>query len=131
MGIDNILRDEKARQLVSVDRIEHNIDATATSTNNNKSAADPSSDRYWSWNGNELTERKTDKYWGWETQSQEEMKKEAIEYILREELIRQKLSSENIMDAIKEQLQLPEKEPTIIRAAAATAGAGSSSYWDW
>jgi hypothetical protein len=117
-AIDDIMEDERVRQLLAATHIVENIvrhSANATVT----SKPSPESMKYWDW-----SIPQDNGYWNWPS-TQEEEKKLIIQNILNEERSRQQFSIQHIEANMRREFDM--QKPTQLMAS---AGA-ESSYWDW
>eukprot|EP00980_Cylindrotheca_fusiformis_P013482 scaffold3437_cov113-Cylindrotheca_fusiformis.AAC.49 len=119
-AIDNVMEEERVRQLLTATRIVQNIvrhSANSVVTSN----SNLSSDRYWDWRAGDVCENDT--YWNWPS-SQEDLNKLLIQIILNEESLRHQFSIQHLESTLLATSAL-EKPAQVV----ASTGAGSA-YWD-
>ena len=124
--LERILIEEEIRQMLKIEHIEASIVSQVP-----KEYAPPSgySNDYWSWrNDNEAHGRHdpyhppNQSYWAWPTLSREDEIQQIIARILKDEDLREKLSTQ----AIEERLRR-----TVVVEQNITSGANDDTYWSW
>jgi hypothetical protein len=129
--IDEILKEEAVRQLLSVEHLESNLAQSSQSKPFTMEAmvrSDQAPDEsYWNWSLPKRTS--TDDYW-YEPSSPQDIKQELIHQILQEEQIRQAFSVEHVESKLLQNANhhLPASTPMMTPSS---SGGGDASYWDW
>jgi hypothetical protein len=130
--IDQILKEEATRQLLSVENLESNLTQTSQSRHFTMEAmvrSDQAPDEsYWNWS---LPKRTfTDDYW-YEPSSPQDAKQQLIRQILQEEQIRQEFSVEHVESKLVQNADHHLPASTTPMVTPSSSGGGDASYWDW
>lgn len=130
--ITTILRDEAARQLMSVSHVEQTLkNAAPVSENVSKPAA--AHDSYWNWDSACVAPHVVDgthprnSYWDWETKEEEEVQNGFVAAIMKEEKIRLMMTAEHVQEQLVKEAAVAEPAAKTIVAEGAEE---SASYWE-
>jgi hypothetical protein len=129
--IDQILKEEQVRQLLSIEHVEQTVvqNAQPMETETETERAIVVEEDYWFQPPTEekvvLIERNANlqSYWDWPTKTAAEQKQDWIDSIIEEERCRQLLSVEHVAS----NLVTVATSPGIVMGA----GGADPSYWDW
>mmetsp|Transcript_21162 Transcript_21162/g.29918 ORF Transcript_21162/g.29918 Transcript_21162/m.29918 type:complete len:311 (+) Transcript_21162:76-1008(+) len=129
--IDTILRDEAARQLLTVSHVEQTLMKAAPVVEDAKPTA--AHDSYWTWDSACVAPHVVDEthprnnYWDWETKEEEEVQNGFVAAIMKEEKIRLMLTAEHVQE------QLVKEAATVgtaVETVVAEGAEDSASYWE-